>query len=404
MGTKLDVKWINSESSKNHTGDLLKCPADYVLTGLCGGGHSEDCKYTQNGKQHATNSRIQCTQLPKDLTIEGKSTSQSTDWGAGVTCPAPQVGTGACMSGGDKDCTISGSKTGGGTKYTKQIACGNISNKNIASTEDLDYYYFVGARGASEQCKSGYTVTSFCNGGSSDNCSLPKDAQMPNFTNDNKGRTLCSKSMEKLCPLSFVKGPFGGGIKLKCSYWMKCTQSPSVVHPQNKCTTDGDCGKNGDCKGGECICKNGWSGDHCEKQCTSDPECNYPDGVCVDKKCVCKYGWGGDRCKTPACTKDSECGNGTCKQGACVCEKGWTGSDCKTKVPDPNKCTPDRDCGNGTCNTSTGNCDCEKGWTGPDCMSKIDKKSNIGMIIGIIVGLVIFISVIVLIWWYFFKK
>jgi len=64
----------------------------------------------------------------------------------------------------------------------------------------------------------------------------------------------------------------------------------------------------------------------------------------------------------------------------------------------------DRDCGNGTCNTSTGNCDCNDGWTGPYCMSKIDKKSNIGMIIGIIVGLVIFISVIVLIWWYFFKK
>lgn len=37
-------------------------------------------------------------------------------------------------------------------------------------------------------------------------------------------------------------------------------------------------------------------------------------------------------------------------------------------------------------------------------LCKIDEKYNVGMTIGIIVGLVIFISVIVLIWWYFSKN
>lgn len=65
---------------KHDTRDLLKCPSGYVLTGLCGGGHDKDCKYTESGKSHSANSRIQCSQLPPDSTIWGKFVSQSTDW------------------------------------------------------------------------------------------------------------------------------------------------------------------------------------------------------------------------------------------------------------------------------------------------------------------------------------
>ncbi len=246
---------------------------------------------------------------------------------------------GACMSGGDKYCTMSGSKTGGGTKYAKQIACGSISNKNLAPTKDLDYYYFIGAKGASEQCNPGYVVTSFCNGGSDPNCYLPKDAQMPNSTNDNKGRTLCTKSTEPLCPKIYIDGM--PGFKYTTSYWMKCTQCDDcIVHaptPSNKC------------KDTHCV-----------------------NGICDPSN------------------------------GKWLCNEGWTGPDCKTKIPDSNKCL-NKDYGNGKCNVDTEKCDCNDGWTGSDYKSKIDEKSNIGIIIGIIVGLIIFISVIVLIWWYFQK-
>lgn len=68
--------------------------------------------------------------------------------------------------------------------------------------------------------------------------------------------------------------------------------SSSILTNVEKC--DLDCGRNGHCQGGECVCLNGWSGSGCEdKLC--DTRC-HEHGECTNGTCTCKQGWNGKHC------------------------------------------------------------------------------------------------------------
>jgi len=79
------------------------------------------------------------------------------------------------------------------------------------------------------------------------------------------------------------------------------------------------------------------------QSCNSDP-CSDIDcgdnGVCIDGSCVCGEGWMGANCSTLAPTDPCEgisCSdNGTCVNGDCICNEGWMGVDCSTPAGSPN--------------------------------------------------------------------
>ena len=72
--------------------------------------------------------------------------------------------------------------------------------------------------------------------------------------------------------------------------------------------------------------------------CQGPLDCNGReclDCSCENSICVCKDGWSGDHCQTPFCVNRSTCSNhGNCKQTVhninCDCDTGYAGPRCKT--------------------------------------------------------------------------
>jgi hypothetical protein len=66
--------------------------------------------------------------------------------------------------------------------------------------------------------------------------------------------------------------------------------------------------------------------------CSSPSDCNgIAHGDCVNGKCVCKTGFTGDHCELGACVIQSDCNNrGNCKDGVCQCDTQWSGRNCNT--------------------------------------------------------------------------
>jgi len=138
--------------------------------------------------------------------------------------------------------------------------------------------------------------------------------------------------------------------------------------PSAACTTEADCNNHGSCTDGACVCKDGWSGTHCE----IDPACAGIDcgahGSCSAGACVCTDGWSGTNCEIePACA-GVDCGaHGSCSGGICTCTDDYTGSHCEI-APDTCK---DIDCGkHGVCNA--GKCTCTEGYSGDFCTIEPD--------------------------------
>ncbi len=99
----------------------------------------------------------------------------------------------------------------------------------------------------------------------------------------------------------------------------------------------------------------------CKDAC-DDVDCGA-NGTCVDGTCVCDNGWSGTNCSTSICDT-VDCGpNGSCDPatGDCNCNEGYSGANCEINVCDG------IDCGNGNCDTATGECICDEGYEGTNC-------------------------------------
>ena len=55
-----------------------------------------------------------------------------------------------------------------------------------------------------------------------------------------------------------------------------------------------NCGQNGECQDGKCICQSGWEGPFCDVR-TCDHRC-FLHGQCKNGSCVCARGWNGKHC------------------------------------------------------------------------------------------------------------
>ncbi|XP_036825566.1 teneurin-2-like [Oncorhynchus mykiss] len=195
----------------------------------------------------------------------------------------------------------------------------------------------------------------------------------------------CSK---EACPvLCSGNGQYDKGSCICYSGW----KGAECAVPTTHCI-DPLCSGHGTCTGGNCVCSLGYRGDNCakgeERACVFggvwngaprqqhvktmdclDPTCSN-NGICVNGECHCKPGWGGPHCELQraqcpdqchgheVCSVD--CGtHGVCLGAACQCEEGWTGTGCDQRVCNP-LCIK-----HGTC--KDGKCQCHQGWNGEHC-------------------------------------
>lgn len=127
---------------------------------------------------------------------------------------------------------------------------------------------------------------------------------------------------------------------------------------------------------GKCTCKRGYGGDKCQYSC-ADCEPNYclRDGLCMDSvaaapasvncyfhgnrkdgTCNCDEGFCGEFCEEQNCVLCS--GKGQHSDHGCVCIQGFSGLNCEIECPE--RCS-----GHGTC--VAGICQCDNNFSGPDC-------------------------------------
>jgi len=135
---------------------------------------------------------------------------------------------------------------------------------------------------------------------------------------------------------------------------------------------EASCNGNKHCKGGKCVCKDGFTGANCERAAC---KCNPLGGSCNPSgKCECEVGFKGELCYEYACgnncssttTVNRATGCEVAKTGnTCVCKDGFTGTTCQTAA-----CGADSGAacsGRGTCDEAKNKCSCNKGWGGEFC-------------------------------------
>jgi hypothetical protein len=122
-------------------------------------------------------------------------------------------------------------------------------------------------------------------------------------------------------------------------------EAAALTHEPNTCACD--CGPEGACVNGACVCSATHTGPSCrQRKCRSD-ECAGTDscyangtdssqsecsgqGRCSDGQCSCSNGFDSlTNCATSGCPGDGTCsGRGACVNGSCACSPGFFGVDC----------------------------------------------------------------------------
>ncbi|KAN0012449.1 hypothetical protein ACTFIU_007752 [Dictyostelium citrinum] len=143
---------------------------------------------------------------------------------------------------------------------------------------------------------------------------------------------------------------------------------------------------------GECLCINDFYGIDCgSKDCTV-PQC-LNGGYCNTTvgECLCINDFHGIDCGSKDCTVPQCLNGGYCNTtvGGCSCAEGYEGTDC-SGISCLVSCLK-----GGLCDVSVGECKCVDNYEGDDCGSQNKKKTNIGVIIGPILGGLALISIVV---------
>uniref|UniRef100_A0A8C6QPT1 Platelet endothelial aggregation receptor 1 n=1 Tax=Nannospalax galili TaxID=1026970 RepID=A0A8C6QPT1_NANGA len=143
---------------------------------------------------------------------------------------------------------------------------------------------------------------------------------------------------------------------------------------------------------GECSCRPGWAGLHCNESCPQDthgPGCQehclcLHRGVCLADSglCRCAPGWQRGNCSVPcppgtwgfSCNASCQCAHeGACspQTGTCTCTPGWHGAHCQLPCPKGQfgeGCASRCDCDHSDgCDPVYGHCQCLAGWMGTRC-------------------------------------
>ncbi|EGC39162.1 hypothetical protein DICPUDRAFT_148102 [Dictyostelium purpureum] len=158
-----------------------------------------------------------------------------------------------------------------------------------------------------------------------------------------------------------------------------------VINCTADCLNEGKC----DTLTGTCNCMKGFegtdcSGISCSSQCLNGGSCNTTIG-----ECICNNGFEGTDCGIALCSLTCLNG-GSCNTtiGKCICSNGFEGTDC-SGISCSSECL-----NGGSCNTTIGKCICTNDSTSNDC-SKKKNKTNVGVIVGPIVGGLAFLAAII---------
>ncbi|XP_039248161.1 uncharacterized protein LOC120326021 [Styela clava] len=158
---------------------------------------------------------------------------------------------------------------------------------------------------------------------------------------------------------------------LRYSYRVKCDQHyygdgcSKYCRPRDDMFGHYTCDRNG-----EKVCLDGWrdgTGSYCSEPICL-PGCNATHGDCKrPNECICRQGWEGELCDK--CQTYPGCSHGTCQKiFECNCDPGWGGMLCNL---DLNYCTNHKPCKNGARCTNSGqgsfSCECPPGFTGREC-------------------------------------
>jgi hypothetical protein len=144
-------------------------------------------------------------------------------------------------------------------------------------------------------------------------CEQPASCPRPcEPTDDSSGHFTCDPATGAMLCLEGYRGP-----ESRCT---QCAPAPGCSEVGGNCTAPG-----------ECLCREGYTGDNCTECTQLAIGCSELGGYCtVPGECLCREGYTGDNCTE--CTQPAigcnEVGGYCTVPGECLCREGYVGDNC----------------------------------------------------------------------------